>query len=121
MQAKTRVWPAILAVLFLTLLLAACGGGTSGKTWFNLPSARLDVQPNGTASYYGLPIPAQLVAPAQIEMLQSLDAQEIEARFGYNGIRASLNGDQLPSLAWDAESQQTLQELVPTVPGSPSA
>jgi len=121
MQAKTRVWPAILAVLFLTLLLAACGGGTSGKTWFNLPSARLDVQPNGTASYYGLPIPAQLVAPAQIEMLQSLDAQEIEARFGYNGIRASLNGDQLPSLAWDAESQQTLQELVPTVPGLPYA
>jgi hypothetical protein len=54
-------------------------------------------------------------------MLQSLDAQQIEARFGYNGIRASLNGEALPSLAWDAESEQTLQEIVTNVPGLPNA
>ena len=119
MQAKTRVWPAVVAVLFLTLLLAACGGGTSGKTWFNLPSAKVEVKPNGTASYYGVPIPVQLLAPAQIEMLQSLDAQQIEARFGYNGIHASLNGENLPYLAWDAESEQTLREIVTRLPGLP--
>lgn len=121
MQAKTRVWPAITAVLFLTLLLAACGGGTSGKTWFNLPSARLEIKPDGTASYYGLPIPVQVLAPSQIEVLQSVNAQQIEARFGYNGIHASINGENLPSLTWDAESQQTLQDIVTAVPGLPQS
>ncbi len=121
MQAKTRVWPALVAVLFLTLLLAACGGGTSGKTWFNLPSATVDIGANGAASFHGVPIPAQLLAPAQVETLQSLDAQQVEARFGYNGIRASLNGEQLPSLAWDAESEATLQDLVRRVPGLPQS
>lgn len=121
MQAKTRVWPAVVAVLFLTLLLAACGGGTSGKTWFNLPSAKLEIKPDGTASYYGLPIPAQLFAPSQVEMLQSVDAQQIEARFGYNGIHASMNGEELPYLAWDADSEQTLQGIIRSVPGLPQA
>lgn len=46
--------------------------------------------------------------------------QEIEARFGYNGIRVTLNGEQLPSLAWDAESEQTLRELVAEMPGLPN-
>lgn len=119
MQAKTRVWPAIVAVLSLTLLLAACGGGTSGKTWFNLPAAKIDVKSDGTASFYGVPIPAQLVAPAQVQLLQSLDAQQVSARFGYNGIHTSINGEDLVNLAWDADSEQTLKDLIVKVPGLP--
>lgn len=121
MQAKPRIWKVLVTALIVSLLLGSCGGGTTGKTWFNLPSIALKIQPNGSATAYGIPIPAALLQPAQIAMLQGANVQRLEVRWGYNGLHAYLNGEDMPYLAWDEASASTLQELVLKVPGLPNA
>ena len=122
MQAKPRIWKALLVVLILSLMLASCGGGGStGSTWFNLPSIQLRIQPNGAATLYGLPINAVIVQPAMLQQLQGADVQQINLRWGYNGLHIFINGEDMPYLSWDETSLTTLQGIVRTLPGVPNA
>jgi len=120
MQPKSRMLLLGLSVLLAALLLGGCGGGDTGKTWFNLPSLEIQVNPNGTAKVAGVTLPIALLQPAQIEQLQAANVQQIEARIGYNGIHAYVDGQDLPYLAWDQDSTARLQEIVRSVPGLPS-
>lgn len=120
MQAKSKVARIFLLALMVSLVLGACGGGTSGKTWFNLPSIPVRLQENGAASVFGFNIGA-ILQPAQIELLRSANIQKAEVRVGYNGIFILANGQELPYLSWDQASAATLQEVVrrmPTIPNN---
>lgn len=113
MQRIERHWKVLLTALFVSLIVVSCtGGGTSGKTWFNLPAIALKVQPNGTANAYGIPVNVVLLQPAMLQQLQSANVQRIEARWGYNGVHVFLNGEDLPYLAWDEASANELGAVV---------
>ncbi len=120
MQPKSRFL--VLGIIALmAVLLAGCGGGTTGKTWFNLPSFEVEVNQAGGAKVAGFNLPLALLQPAQIEQLQSANVQQLEARIGYGGVSALVNGEDLPYLAWDAESAAVLQEKVQAMPGLPNS
>lgn len=106
--------------LMATLALSACGGGTSGSTWFNLPSIPVKVQPDGTAKVFGIGLGAVL-PPATVQQLQGANVQQLEVRAGYNGIHLYADGTDLPYLAWDADSVSTLQDVLRKTPGVPPA
>ncbi len=120
MQGKLKVAKIFLLALMVSLVLGACGGGSTGKTWFNLPSIPVRLQENGAASVFGFNLGA-IVQPAQIELLRSANIQKAEIRIGYNGIFILANGQELPYLSWDQASTATLQEVVrrmPTIPNN---
>lgn len=120
MQPKSRFL--VLGILALmAVLLAGCGGGDTGKTWFNLPSFEVEVNQAGGAKVAGFNLPLALLQPAQIEQLQAAGIQQLEARIGYSGIHALTNGEELPYLAWDQESAAVLQQKVQAMPGLPSS
>jgi hypothetical protein len=121
MQPKSRFLVLSLSALLAALLLAGCGGGDTGKSMFNLPSVRVGINESGQPKVAGIPLPMALLAPAQIEALQSADVQAIEARIGYDGILPLLNGENLPGVTWDQESVGVVQELVTGMPGLPNA
>ncbi|MGL4650394.1 MAG: hypothetical protein ACRC1H_13385, partial [Caldilineaceae bacterium] len=104
MQPKSRFIVLAVVALSAALMLAGCGGGDSGSTWFNLPSFEVAVNEAGQAKVAGFTLPAALLQPAQIEQLQAAGVNQIEARVGYSGIHAHVNGEDLPYLAWDQES-----------------
>ena len=66
MQAKPKIVKILVVALIVSLVLGACGGGTSGSTWFNLPSVRVNVQENGAAKVWGFNVGAVVLQPAQI-------------------------------------------------------
>lgn len=125
MQAKSRVLLALVIVLISALLISACGGGaapnTDGKTWFNLPAARVKVTQEGTLNAYGIPVPVQVLPPALIDQLQAAGVQQMEARWGRNGVHIYVNGEELPYVQWNSETAGKLQEIVRKVPGLPNA
>jgi len=107
----------ILFMLAALFLLSACGGGNTGATWFNLPSVPVRMQEDGTAKLFGLALPVGAVmAPEQIQQLQGADLQALEARVGYDGVLVFADGEELPYLAWDAESVETLQDVLRNLP-----
>jgi len=113
MQRIERHWKVLLTALFVSLIVVSCtGGGTSGKTWFNLPSIALKLQSNGAANAYGIPINVAILPAATIQQLQGANVQRIEARWGYNGVHVFLNGENLPYLAWDEASSNELGAVV---------
>ena len=114
MQARPKIVQVFVIALIVSLVLGACGGGSTGKTWFNLPSAAVRVQPDGTARVYGFNV-GYILDPALIQQLQSADIQELEVRIGYNGIHVYTNGNQLPFITWDEASVNTLQEILPAL------
>ena len=116
MRAKPRIGRLLVVVLILSLVLGACGGGTTGSTWFNLPSVKLAMNDNGTAKIYGIPLNQVILDPSVIQMLQSADVQRLEARIGYNGIHVYLNGEDMPYIAWDATSTENLQSVLNSLP-----
>jgi hypothetical protein len=116
MRAKPRIGRLLVVVLILSLVLGACGGGTTGSTWFNLPSVRLSMNDNGTAKIYGIPLNQVILQPSVIQMLQSASVQRVEARIGYNGIHVYLNGEDMPYVAWDATSTENLQSVLTALP-----
>lgn len=125
MQAKRTLLPTLLILILAVLALAACGGGGAAggpeKTMFNLPSAQIDVAPDGSASFYGLPL-SGVIAPAQlqplVQQLQAAGAQQVQLRIGANGVHIFVNGEQLPYLAWDSASVDNLgTTLEATNPG----
>jgi hypothetical protein len=120
MQANAKIVRILVVALIVSLVLGACGGGTSGSVWFNFPSARLVVREDGSANAYGINLPP-ILAPAQIQQLQSVNIQRLEVRIGYNGVHVYANGADLPYLSWDATSVETVQGLLPQLPGVPNA
>lgn len=110
MQARPKIVKILVVALIVSLFLGACGGGTSGSTWFNVPSIVLRMQPDGTARVFGFNV-GYVVDPALIQTLQSAAVQEAEVRIGYHGILIYFNGEPLPYVTWDQSSLETLQEL----------
>lgn len=118
MQVTPKILKIFVVALIVSLTLAACGGGTTGSTWFNLPSVPIKIQSDDSVTVFGQPI---LYNSGLLAQLQSADIQKLEVRIGYNGIHIYTNGNQLPYVAWDAESMATVQEIVRNTPQIPSA
>ncbi len=113
MQAKRKLLPILLVLIAAALFIAACGGGGAAgqeKTWFNLPAAPLDVNPDGTLSLYGIGLPVgAIVPPTLVQQLQSANVQQFQARIGANGVYVLANGQELPFVSWSAESAKNLE------------
>jgi hypothetical protein len=116
MQAKRKLLPNLLVLITAALIVAACGGGGAGgreQTWFNLPAAPLDVNPDGTLSLYGIGLPVGAVVPPDlIQQLQAANVQQLQLRVGANGVQIYANGQQMPYLGWDSESAANLNEVL---------
>jgi hypothetical protein len=120
MQVRPRILTIALIALATSVLLGACYGGDSGRVWFNLPSAKIHVQEDGTARAFGANL-GPVVDPALVSQLAAADVDELEARIGYNGLHVSMNGEELPYVSWDATSSETLQGVLGSVQGVPPA
>ncbi len=120
MQLNPKIIKIFAVALVASLVLGACGGGTSGSTWFNLPSIPLRIQPDGSAKVFGFNI-GPLLPPATLQQLQTANIQKLEIRLGYNGIHAYANGKGLPYISWDATSVATLQATIRKMPNVPNA
>jgi hypothetical protein len=118
MQAKPRFVKLCAIALAVTLLVTACGGGTTGSTWFNLPSIPVTLQADGGVSLFGMTLPGVNVGAALVQQLQSASIQKLEVRFGYNGILIYANGQPLPYVSWDADSVATLQDVLSKAPAT---
>lgn len=115
MLARPKHYKLLLVALIASLVLNACGGGTTGSTWFNLPSIPVNVQGDGTVSVLGYNLGA--VLPANLlQQLQGASINKLEIRIGYNGILVYANGNQLPYISWDADAVSTLQDVIRQVP-----
>ena len=121
MQAKPRIARILVIALIVSLLLGACGGGDTGRTWFNLPAIAVRVQPDGTAKIWGFNLGAVILQPAQLQQFQAGGMQQLLVRIGYNGIHLYVNGQDLPYLNWDQTSTANLQEVIRVLPGVPNA
>jgi hypothetical protein len=120
MQARRKTLPIFLVGLAASLLLSACGGGSTGSTWFNVPSVPVRVQEDGSASVYGFNL-GPVIAPAVVSQLEAADVEKLDVRVGYEGIQPLLNGQTLPYVNWDEDSVAELQNVVETLPNIPNA
>ncbi len=120
MQARPKIVKILVVALLVSLILAACGGGSTGQTWFNLPSAKVRIQPDGSMRVWGLNV-GYFPQPALIQQLQTANVQQLEVRTGYNGVQIYANGEALPYIIWDEPSVDTLQQVLPQLPGVPYA
>jgi hypothetical protein len=120
MQARPKIVKILVVALLVSLILAACGGGSTGKTWFNLPSAKVRIQPDGAMRVWGLNV-GYFPQPALIQQLQQANIQQLEVRTGYNGIHVYANGEDLPYVTWSEDSVKTLQDILPKLPNVPNA
>jgi hypothetical protein len=119
MQARPTYFRVFVVALIASLWVSACGGGTSGKTWFNLPSIPINIQPDGSTSVLGFNLGA--VLPAQVvQQLQTAGTQKLEIRIGYHGVQIYNNGAALPYVAWTADSVSTLQDVLRDLPNIPN-
>lgn len=114
MQSKPNIGVILIASVAM-FLLGACGGGSTGAAWFNLPSIPVRVQSDGTAKVFGVNL-GPVLAPAQVQQLQGANVQELEARVGYDGIHIYNNGQLLPYVAWSEDSVDTLQNVLTNLP-----
>jgi hypothetical protein len=116
MQAKRKLLPILLVLITAALIVAACGGGGAGgreQTWFNLPAAPLDVNPDGTLSLYGIGLPVgAVVPPALVQQLQAANVQQLQVRLGANGVYILANGEPLPFVSWDSQSAANLSNAL---------
>ncbi len=81
MQARPKIVKILVVALLVSLILAACGGGSTGKTWFNLPSAKVRISPEGTMSVWGLNV-GPFPQTALIQQLQAANIQQLKVRIG---------------------------------------
>jgi hypothetical protein len=116
-------WPLLLAIL--TLVLVGCaprsGGGETaaaaadGALVIDLPAIVIDFDDAGQASIGGVPaadLGAALGAPLdglalsaeQVEMVTAANIQHVQINNAAAGLEILVNGQAIPSLAWDADS-----------------
>ncbi|MDQ3248594.1 MAG: hypothetical protein M3Q45_05230, partial [Chloroflexota bacterium] len=117
MQANPKIVKILAVALIASLVLGACGGGTTGSTWFNLPSIPVKIGVDGSARVFGFNI-GPILQPAILQQLQTANIQKLEIRLGYNGIHVYANGQDLPYIAWDAQKLATLQDLLRRAPAT---
>lgn len=123
MQVSRKLVPILLVVLVAAIALAACSGsGAAGqeRTWFNLPSIPINVDANGSASFYGLGL-GPVVAPATVQQLQAANAQELQVRAGADGIHVYVNGQDMPYVGWNQAQNQNLQSVLAAMPAAAPA
>ncbi len=105
----------ILLLCMASLALGACGGSSTGKTWFNLPSIALNVGDDGdSVRVLGLPV-GTLSAFGIKDIADGLVAggvKSLEVRLGYNGIHIYMDDAELPYVYWDEESAAELASIV---------
>ncbi len=105
----------ILLLCVAVLALGACGGRSTGKTWFNLPSIALHVGDDGdSVRALGLPV-GTLTALGIKDIADGLVAggiKSLEVRLGYNGIHVYVDDSELPYIHWDEESVSELARIV---------
>lgn len=105
----------ILFLCIASLGLGACGGATSGKTWFNLPSIALKVSDDGDSlRVLGLPV-GTLTAfgiKSFADGLTDGGVKSLEVRMGYNGIHIYMDDQELPYIYWDEDSAAELAKIV---------
>lgn len=119
MQVQSKSYKILVVVLIASLVLTACGGGTTGSTWFNVPSIPLRMGTDGSVSVAGFSLGPVLPA-ALVQQLQGAGVDKLEVRIGYNGVQIYNNGTPLPYLSWNAESVATLQDLLKQMPNLPN-
>ena len=115
MQGRQKFLQLFLVALIVSLMLGGCGGGTTGATWFNLPSIPVRIQPDGTAKVFGIGLGA-ILPPAMLQQLQGANVQKLEVRIGYNGVHAYANGQDLPYLEWSQEQVDSLMGILQKMP-----
>ena len=111
----------LLLTSVLALVLGACGGGSTGSTWFNLPSVTVNVRDDGGLRVLGLPVgtTASTGLSTVVDPLQAAGVDTLEVRIGYNGIHIYMNGQDLPYIAWDEDSAAALGAILEAqAPGS---
>ncbi len=105
----------ILLLCVASLALGACGGSSTGKTWFNLPSIALRVGDDGdSVRVLGLPI-GTLSAFGIKDIADSLvtgGVKSLEVRLGYNGIHIYMDDAELPYIYWDEASAAELAGIL---------
>ena len=104
----------LLLISVLALVLGACGGASTGSTWFNLPSVTVKVREDGSLRVMGIPVgtTASTGLSAVVDPLQAAGADTLEVRIGYNGIHIYLDGQDLPYIAWDEDSAAVLATII---------
>ena len=106
----------MVSLCLASLVLGACtGGGTTGTTWFNLPSVVVRVGNDGD-SLRALGVTVGSLSAFGVkdvtDLLVNGGVETVEMRLGYNGIHVYVDGDDLPYIYWDQESAAALAGLV---------
>lgn len=119
MQARAKIAIALVVALIAILVLVIVGRGTTGRTWFNLPSVKVNLQADGSARVFGFNLGPVLPA-SQVQQWQAANLQKLEVRIGHNGVHVAANGGELPYLKWDDASFEQLRQLLPKLPQVPN-
>lgn len=144
MQTGTMLTRSRRPVVFLTLLLvvltalAGCGPRATGgdvaatadesQIAIDLPALVVDVQPDGSLSIGGQPVAqlgamagqdlSTLIIPADtVDFLTAANIQHIQIDNTADGLLILVNGQAMPSLAWDGEKLVATGEVLETLGG----
>lgn len=144
MQTGTMLTRSRRPVVFLTLLLvvltalAGCGPRATGgdvaatadesQIAIDLPALVIDVQPDGSLSIGGQPVAqlgamagqdlSTLIIPADtVDFLTAANIQHIQVDNTADGLLILVNGQAMPSLAWDGEKLVATGEVLETLGG----
>ncbi len=123
---------AVLAVLVLSGCASRPGQGQTAAQEgaalaVDLPALVIDLQPDGSLSLGGAPLAtlaasfgvagldAVQLTPEQVTTLTDANIQHIQINNLPDGLKLLVNGEEIPTLVWDAESLAALQELASQV------
>ncbi len=119
MQARAKIAIAFVVVIIAIVVLVVIGRGTTGRTWFNLPSINVNVQADGSARVFGYNL-GPILPASLVQQLQAANVQKLDVRIGNNGVHIAANGAELPYLKWNDASVAQVQEILPRLPQVPN-